>query len=93
MLGEFVVVRDGPAVERAAFEVVAEVGLDEPEAGPDEFRAELDEPEVGLVWSQVESGVPEVDRGAFVSGLDGSLVAWGEWVGLRDGCPGGPQGG
>jgi hypothetical protein len=80
VLGEFVVARDGPAVERVAFEVVAEVE-------PGEFRAERDEPGVGPVWSQVESGAPEIQWAAFVAGLDGSPVAWGEWVGLRDGCP------
>lgn len=66
-----------PAVERVGFEVGVE---------PDEFRAEWGEPGLGSVWSRVESGAPEVARAAFAVGLDGSPVAWGEWVGLLGDC-------
>jgi len=91
VLGEFVVARGGPGVERVAFVVVA--GPDEPGVGLAESRVVWDEPGAGLVWSQVEPVAPGVERGEFAAGLDGSLAAWGEWVGPQGDCQGEPRDG
>jgi hypothetical protein len=96
---EFVVARGGPAVGLAATEVAAETGPDELRVGWGVAGVEWAGPQVekaAIPAGLDESVARRVDRGDCPDEpwvrLDGSPVAWGEWVGLPAGCPVEPQG-
>jgi hypothetical protein len=96
---EFVVARGGPAVGLAASEVAAETGPDELRVGWGVAGVEWAGPQVekaAIPAGLDESVARRVDRGDCPDEpwvrLDGSPVAWGEWVGLPAGCPVEPQG-